>query len=112
MRLSYCQQRQLRLIEATVSRSDPHLDAMFGIFGRLYPRQDLPDTEQLSDGHSGQGRLRRAAAWIVAVLTTVSVAITVLLGKVVTMATAGRRAPAQTPAAQRERSRPRLDGPA
>jgi hypothetical protein len=39
-------------------------------------------------------------------------AITVMLGKAVTMATAGRRAPAQTPAAQRERSRPRLDGPA
>ena len=58
MRLSYRQQRQLRLIEATVRRSDPQL---------------------------------RAA---------------------VTMATAGRRAPAQTPAAQRERTRPRLDGPA
>jgi len=112
MKLSYCQQRQLRLIEATVSRSDPHLGAMFGIFGRLYPRQDLPDTEQLPNGLSGQGRLRRAAAWIMAVLTTAAVAISVLLGKAVTMATAGRRAPAQTPAAQRERARPRLDGPA
>jgi Protein of unknown function (DUF3040) len=112
MRLSYRQQRQLRLIEATVRRSDPQLGAMFGIFGRLYPGQDLPDAEQLPDGPSGQGRLRQAAAWAVAVLTTVAAAISVLLGKAVTMATAGRRAPAQTPAAQRERTRPRLDGPA
>jgi hypothetical protein len=112
MRLSYRQQRQLRLIDATVRRSDPHLGAMFGIFGRLYPGQDLPDAEQLPYGRSGHGRLRRAAAWIVAVLTTVAVAISVLLGKVVTMATAGRRAPTQTRAVQREHPRPRLDGPA
>jgi hypothetical protein len=112
MKLSYRQQRQLRLIEATVCRSDPHLGAMFGIFGRLYPRRDLPDAEQLPYGLFGQGRLPRAAAWIVAVLTTAAVAISVLLGKAVTMATAGRRAPAQTPAVQRERTRPRLDGPA
>jgi hypothetical protein len=81
MTLSYRQQRQLRLIEATVRRSDPHLGAMFGIFGRLYPGQHLPGEERLPDGLSGQGRLRRAAAWTVAVLT------------------------------QRERTRPRLDGP-
>jgi len=112
MTLSYRQQRQLHLIEATVHRSDPHLDAMFGIFGRLYPGQHLPDGERLPDGLSGQGRLRRAAAWIVAVLTAVAVAISVLLGKAVTTATAGRRAPAQTPAAQHERTRPRLDGAA
>ena len=111
MRLSYRQQRQLRLIEATVLRSDPHLGAMFGIFGRLYPGQDMPDAEQLPDGPSGQGRLPRAVAWIVAVLTTVAVAISVVLGKAVTMA-AGRHAPAQRPAAQREHTRPRLEGPA
>ena len=107
MTLSYGQQRQLRLIGAGLRRSDPHVGAMFGIFGRLYPDQDMPDWEQVA-----QGRLRRAAAWIVAAFAAMAVAITVLLGKAVTMATAGRRAPAQTPAAQRERTRPRLDGPA
>ena len=35
MRLSYGQRRRLRLIEAAVSRSDPQLCAMFGMFGRL-----------------------------------------------------------------------------
>ena len=58
MKLSYRQQRQLRLIEATVRRSDPQLGAMFGIFGRLYPGQDMPGAEQLPDGRSGQGRVR------------------------------------------------------
>ena len=55
---------------------------------------------------------RRPAAWIVEAFAAMALAITLLLGKAVTMATAGRRAPAQTPAAQRERTRPRLDGPA
>jgi hypothetical protein len=105
MRLSYCQQRQLRLIETSVRRSDPHVGAMFGIFGRLYPDQDMPDWEQVA-----QGRLRRAAAWIVAAVAAMAVAITVLLGKALTLAVSRRRARAQAPAAERERTRPRLDG--
>ncbi len=112
MRFSYRQQRQFRLIEAAVCRSDPHLGAMFGIFGRLYPGQDLPGAEQLPDRPAGQGRLRRAAAWLVAALTTVAVAISVPLGKAVTTATARRRAPAPAPAAPREPIRPRSDGSA
>jgi hypothetical protein len=104
MSLSYGQQRQLGLIGAGLRRSDPHMGAMFGIFGRLYPGQDMPDWEQIA-----QGRFRRAAAWIVAVLTTMAVAISVLLGKAVSLAAAGRHAPAQTPAAERERARPRPD---
>jgi hypothetical protein len=111
MGLSYRQQRQLRLIEATMRRSDPHLGAMFGIFGKLYP-EDLPDGELLPDGSSSQGRFRRAAAWIVAALTTTAVAISVLLGKAVTMATAGRRALVRAPPAQREDTRPQPEGPA
>ena len=107
MRLSYRQQRQLRLIEATVRRSDPHVGAMFGIFGRLYPGQDLPDWEQVA-----QGRLRRAAARIVAAFAAMAVAITVLLGQAVTLAAPRRRVRAQAPAAKRERARPRPDGPA
>ena len=112
MRLSYRQQRQLRLIEATVRRSDPQLGAMFGIFGRLYPGQDMPDAEQLSDGPSGQARLRRAVARIVAAFAAMAVAITILLGKAVTLAAPRRRTRAQAPAAKRERARPRPDGPA
>jgi hypothetical protein len=107
MKLSYRQQRQLRLIEATVRRSEPHLGAMFGIFGRLYPGQDMPDWEQVA-----QGRPRRAAARIVAAFAAMAVAITVLLGQAVTLAAPRRRAPAQTPAVQRERTHPRPDGPA
>ena len=97
MSLSYSQQRQLRLIGAGLRRSDPHVGAMFGIFGRLYPCQDLPDTEQLPDG-ALQGRLRRAAAWIVAAFAVMAVAITVLLGKAVT-----RPLPDAAPAPERRR---------
>lgn len=107
MSFSYGQQRQLRLIGAGLRRSDPHMGAMFGIFGRLYPDQDMPDWEQVA-----QGRLRRAAAWIVAAFAAMAVAITVLVGKAVTMAAPRRRAPAQASSAQRERTRPRPDGPA
>jgi hypothetical protein len=112
MKLSYRQQRQLRLIEASVCRSDPHLGAMFGIFGRLYPGQDMSGTEQLPDQPVGRGRLRRAAAWFVAALITTAVAISVLLGKAVTTATGRRRAPAPASSVPREPTRPRTDGSA
>ena len=55
---------------------------------------------------------RRPAAWIVVVFAAMAVAITVLLGKAVILAAPRRRDPAQAPAVQRERTRPRLDGPA
>jgi hypothetical protein len=112
MRLSYRQQRQFRLIEAALRRSDPHLGAMFGIFGRLYPGQDLPGAEQLPNQPAGRGHLRRAAAWLVAPVITAAVAISVLLGKAVTTATPRRRAPAPAPAATHEPTRPRTDGSA
>ena len=107
MSLSYGQQRQLRQIGAGLRRSDPHIGAMFGTFGRLYPDQDMPDWEQVT-----QGRLRRAAARIVAAVAAMAVAITVLLGKAVILAAPRRRARAQAPAAKHERARPRPDGPA
>ena len=107
MSFSYGQQRQLRLIGAGLRRSDPHMGAMFAIFGRLYPDPDMPDWEQLT-----RGRLRRGAAWVMAVLTAVAVAISVLLGKVVTLAVLRPRARARTQEAERERARPRRDGPA
>lgn len=88
MSLSCRQQRQLRLIGAGLCRSDRRVGAMFSIFGRLYPDQGMPDWEQVA----AQGRLPRTAAWIVAVLTTVAVSISVLLGTAVAMVTARRRA--------------------
>ena len=77
MSLSYRQQRQLRLIEAGLRRSDPRLGVMFGTFGRLNAGQDMTAWEQVA---SSQHCLRRAAARIVAVLTAVSAAISILLG--------------------------------
>jgi hypothetical protein len=47
MNLRNHQKRQLRRITADLRRSDPHLDAMFNVFGRLYPDQDMPAWEQV-----------------------------------------------------------------
>jgi hypothetical protein len=80
MSLSYRQQRQLRLIEAGLVRSDSRLGVMFGTFGRLNAGQDMTAWEQVPQAASSQHRLRRAAARIVAMLTAVSAAITILLG--------------------------------
>jgi hypothetical protein len=48
---------------------------------------------------------RRPAAWVAAAFAAMAVAITVLLGKAVTLAAPRRRAPAQAPAVQRECAR-------
>ena len=53
-----------------------------------------------------------AAARIVAVFAATIVAITILLGKAVTLAAARCRAPAQAPAVPRERTWPGPDGSA
>jgi hypothetical protein len=68
MSLSYRQQRQLRRIEAGLCRSAPHLDAMLSMFGRLCAGQDTTAWEQVPRADSSQNHLRRAAAWIVAVI--------------------------------------------
>jgi hypothetical protein len=71
MSTSHRQQRQLRRMAARLRRSDPDLDAMFGIFGRLYRGQELAACERESwmRSGSGRGRLRRAAASVRAVLS-------------------------------------------
>ena len=46
MSLSHREERQLRLIEAGLLRSDRHLGAMLGVFGRLCPGQGMPAREQ------------------------------------------------------------------
>lgn len=70
MSTSHRQQRQLRRMAARLRRSDPDLDAMFGIFSRLYRGQELAACEQESWMRSGSGRhrLRRPAASIGTVL--------------------------------------------
>jgi hypothetical protein len=112
MSLSYRHQRQLRLIEAGLRRSDPQLALTMSMFGRLYPSQALPAWEHSLAGPSSQDRVRRAAAWILAALTTTIVTINVLLSKAV-MTVAGRHYPIQAPARDRERTRPgrEADGP-
>jgi hypothetical protein len=98
MSLNYRQQRQLRYIEASVRRTDPHLGAMLGLFGRLYPEKDLPAWEREPREPARQNRLGRVGAWIVAALTAVTAAIEVLLGRAATVVTAGRRTRAQVSA--------------
>jgi hypothetical protein len=87
MSLNRHQKHKLRVIEADLFRSDPELGAMFGMFGRLYPDQDMPDGEQAA---ASQER-SRPAQWIGAVLTA--------------MAAASRRGRVRTPAAKPEHTR-------
>jgi hypothetical protein len=112
MSLSYRQQCQLRLIEADLLRSDPDLAAVMATFGRLYPGQDLPAWEDVTDEAPGtQGRLGRASAIVMALAATIA-ALTVLLGRAA-MTIAGQRDPVRAPAGDRERTRPggEADGP-
>ncbi len=55
MSTSRRQQGQLRRMAARLRQSDPDLDAMFGIFGRLYRGQELAAWEQKSLMPSGPG---------------------------------------------------------
>ena len=68
MSLDYHQRRQIHRIEAGLRRADPHLGVMLGIFGRLYPDEEMPGWEQVPQVPAPQSRLRRVGAWIVAML--------------------------------------------
>ena len=83
MNLNYRQQHQLRRMEAGLRQADPHLGAMFGVFGRLYPRQDMPAWEQQPRVPSSQHRIPRAVRWIFAPPAAVATAIGVLISKAV-----------------------------
>ena len=82
MNLNYRQQHQLRRLEAGLRRADPHLGAMFGIFGRLYPHQVMPAWEQ-PRVPSSRDRIPRAVRWTFAAPAAVARAIGVLLSKAV-----------------------------
>ena len=105
MSLSYRQENQLRRAETELRRSDPHLGAMFSMFGKLYPDQDMPASEQLPPVSTCRDRLHRAAAWIVAALIATAVAISVLLSPVA-VATAGWRIRGTSPQARTYPPRP------
>ena len=87
MSLNRHQEHELRVIEAGLCRSDPHLGGMFGMFGLLYPDQDMPAGEQ---GPTSQKR-SRPSRWLGAVR--------------IAMATVLRRGRVRTSAAKPERTR-------
>jgi hypothetical protein len=103
MSLSYRQENQLRRVEDDLHRSDPHLGAMFRMFGKLYPDQDMPASEQVPPETASQDRLYRAAVWIVAALIATAVAISVLLSAVA-VTIAGCRIRGTTPQARIHRT--------
>jgi Protein of unknown function (DUF3040) len=80
MSLSYRHERQLRLIEADLLRSDPHLAAAMADFSKLYPSPNVPAWDDMAGevpgAHDG---LRRVAA-IVVVLAVAVAAISGILG--------------------------------
>jgi Protein of unknown function (DUF3040) len=102
MSLSDLQQHQLHCIEAGLRRSDPHLGAMFAVFGRLYAGEGMPAGEQLP---SGPGR-PEPASWIAAVLTAVAAVLKVLLAAASAAVTATWRTRAAPPGPDPGRSRP------
>jgi hypothetical protein len=57
MSLRNRQKKQLRRIAADLRRSDAHLSAMFNVFGKLYPDQDMPAWEQVPQESSSRGPL-------------------------------------------------------
>ena len=100
MSLNYRQRRQLHRIEAGLRRADPHLGVMLGIFGRLYPDQEMPGWEQMPQVPASQSRLRQAGTWIAAVLAAAGQTPGIWMGdglagqgagKAVTVAASGRR---------------------
>ena len=107
MSLNYRQRRQLHRIEAGLRRADPHLGVMLGIFGRLYPDQEMPGWEQMPQMPASQNRLRQAGARIVAVLAAAGQAPGIWMGDGLAEQGAGKAA---TVAASARRSRPGTGG--
>ena len=102
MSLNYRQRRQLHRIEPGLRRADPHLGVMLGIFGKLYPDQEMPGWEQMPQMPASQNRLRQAGARIVAVLAAAGQAPGIWMGDGLAEQGAGKAA---TVAASARRSR-------
>jgi hypothetical protein len=85
--LNYRQRYQLLLVKAGVSRSDPLLCAMFGMFGRLYRGEGMPAWEQLPTSRD-RGRI---AAWGMAVLAAIATTLSAVFTTALVAVTAMRR---------------------
>jgi Protein of unknown function (DUF3040) len=81
MSLSYREQRQLRGIQAGLFRSDSHLAAMMGMFGRLHRGQDMPASERVLSGH---GRDQRAITRIAVAFAVAALALSFLFSAALT----------------------------
>ena len=105
MSLSHHHHNQLRLIGASLLRSDPQLAAMLSMFGRLCAGQAMPAWEQVSSRHD---RIRQAAALTAETISVAAAAIVLFLRAVLALVAAvvqgGRARPS---ARRRERARPR-----
>ena len=112
MSLGHRQQRQLRRIQTDLRGADPRLSGMFGVFGRLYPDQDMPAWEQQIGPPNCQARLWRAAARIVALPAAVIPAISVLARHCRHHGHGETPRRVQAQGAKRERTRPRPEGSA
>jgi hypothetical protein len=112
MSLSYRQERQLRLLEAGLIRSDPCLVSIMTTFASLYAGQHMPGWEQMPWVASCRNGLVRTVSWIVAALTATAAAISILLSR-----GTGTRAGADRHQGQQRQERadggsPRPDAPA
>ena len=85
MSLSHHYHNQLRLIGASLLRSDPQLAARLSIFGRLCADQAMPAWEQVSYRHD---RIRQAAAVIAETISVVAAAIFLFLRAVLALVAA------------------------
>ena len=82
MSLCHREQRQLRGIQAGLSRSDSHLAGMLDAFGRLYRGQDMPASERVV---SGRGRNQRVVTRIAVAFTIAALALSILFSAALTM---------------------------
>ena len=111
MSFSHHQQHQLHRIETGLLRSDPHLTAMLGVFGRLSAGEVMPAQEQMPSRRQSirqaAALIRQAAALIVKAITIVAAAIVLLFRAVLALviAVAGPRHSRRRPAPGPERAR-------
>jgi|SRR5579863_1971980 hypothetical protein len=101
MSLNYRQRYQLRLVRVGMSRSDPLLCAMFGMFGHLYRGEGMPAWEQVPTSRD-QGRIAAGGLAVLAVMA--AVLSTVLTAALVAVA-AMRRLRGRSPASRQECAR-------
>ena len=101
MSLDYRQRYELRLVRAGMSRSDPLLCSMFGMFGRLYRGEGMPAWDQVPKSRD-RGRI---VAWGLEALAAITAGLSALLTAALVAVTAMRRSAGRRPASGPERAR-------